>query len=185
MSQPTDKIVSSPGSSAGRLALWSLLLAAVIVLVLYHYTLLAGSIAEIGGGGSSVFGVASIAASVIVTLEILTGWLFVESRGMTTLLAPAAARALLNTALKLVCVYLLYIFAIMETGLVLAADMLIESEATTLDFLAGQDVTARDDLMSQMTFVAKMAFAFASPFLMILAPLSVDRVLRVLRRQSV
>lgn len=186
MSQHTLKTVSGSASSSGQFVLWCLLLIAMIALILYHYSQLAGSFAVVVGGESLVFGVVSangLVAGVIVVLEVFIGWLVVASRGMTAIRSPAIARIILNRAVKLACMSLLFIFATIETSLVLAVVSLEQGDALLADVLAGQDVTTtRDDLMVQVLVAAKMVVAFIFPFIQILAPLSASRVVRMLRR---
>lgn len=168
MSQSPDKTVSSPTPPAT----WFLLLAAAVVAVWYNYTLLAGLTAKFVGGSAIIFGanVGSVAAGVIVALEVFNGLFFLESRGITHMFPvihalPATARQWLGYGF--VCLFVCY--ASMQAGLVWMARVLTE-RATAEPYVP----------LNQGLPAVEMAVAFVLPFVLILAGLSVDRVARIL-----
>ena len=178
MSQPPDETVSGPAPSSGRFILWCLLLATMITATLYNYTLIADPMAEMVGGRAVILGVssASIGAGVIVTLEIFMGLFFLESRGTTTMFSEIQKLAApVRAKFKYFSIFQLIMFAGIEAGLVLMSDILATQEV----------VAPGHDPMAQIALVMQMVIAFALPFVLILAPLSADRVVRALRGQRV
>lgn len=176
MSQPHDKTVFDPAPPASRFLVWLALLIVMTAVIFYNYAFLAGAMGEMVGGRGKVFGIgtASVGAGVIVVLEIFGGLFFLEARGVTTMFPvihalPAAVRQRLGY----VFIFQLVMFASIQAGLVWMSDL-----------LATQEVTAtRYGPMVHMSVEAQLAVAFAIPFLLILAPLSVDRIARILRGQ--
>ena len=178
MSQTPDETVLDSAPSSGRFILWCLLLAAMITATLYNYRLIADPMSELVGGRALIFGIgaASIAAGVIVTLEIFTGLFFLESRGTTTRFSEIQKLAAPGrTAFKYFCIFLLIMFAGIEAGLSLVSSILTADKNFTLGY----------DQAGQEPYAIQMAVAFALPFVLILAPLSADRVVRALRGRRV
>lgn len=172
-----DNTPFEPAPPAGGLFFWLALLIVSIAAIFYNYTLIADPMSKLVGGRAVIFGlgIASVAAGIIVTLEIFTGLFFLESRGVTHLFPvihalPAAARQWLGYGFVL----LLINFASIQAGLVWMARVLAEQ--------AGAEPHASMDQISPAT---GMAIAFVLPLVLILAGLSLDRVARTLRGQPV
>lgn len=173
MNQTPDETVAGPAPSTGRFILWCLLLATMIAAAFYNYTLIADPMAEMVGGRAVTFGfgTAGIAAGIIVALEIFAGLFFLECRGTTTMFSEIQKlSASLRARLKYVFIFQLLLFAGIEAGLVLMRDLLAAQEGIAPGY----------DPAGPMPLAALMAVAFALPFVLILAPLSADRVVRAL-----
>lgn len=177
MSQTHDKTVFDPAPPASRFLVWFALLIASAVAIFYNFTLLDGLMAKLVGGQARIFGemsVASVGAGVIVSLEVCQGLFFLESRSVTHLFPvihalPAASRR----ALGYVFVFLIVCFAGIQAGLVWMEHVLAERAAAELYATTGQ-----------VPPTAEMAVAFILPFVLILAGLSMDRVVQTLRRRA-
>lgn len=172
MNQPQDKTVFDPAPPASRFLAWFALLIAAAAAIFYNYTLLASPMGELVGGKAVIagFSVASVAAVVFTLLEVFHGLFFLEARGVTHLFPvihalPAAGRQ----GLGYFFAFLLVCFAGVQAGLVWMAHVLAERAATEAYGSTGQAFPAVD-----------MAVAFLLPFVLILAGLSLDRVLRAL-----
>lgn len=178
MSQTPDETVSDSAPSSGRFILWCLLLATMIAAAFYNYTLIADPMAEMVGSRAQTFGVGtgSVAAGIIVVLEIFAGLFFLECRGTTTMFSEIQKlAATLRARLKYVFIFQLFMFASIGAGLVLMRDLLAAQE----------DIAPGYDLAGPMPLAAQMIVAFVLPFVLILAPLAADRVVRALRGQRV
>jgi hypothetical protein len=178
MSQPQDKTVFDPAPPASRFLVWLALLIASAVAIFYNFTLLDGLMAKLVGGQARIFGdmsVASVGAAVLVILEVCNGLFFLESRSVTHMFPvihalPAASR----WALGYVFGFLIVCFAGIQAGL---AWLNITGHGYAIGI-------PRYGPMIYMPVEAQMAAAFVLPFLLILAGLSMDRVVRALRRQA-
>lgn len=178
MNQNSDKTVSGPAPSNGAFILWSLLLIAVVVATWYNYRLIVTPMSEMVGGKAVIGGasVASIGAGVIVILEIFQGIFFLEAIGATTFFPVIhELNDLARKGLKAVTLFLLSMFALIESGLVWMHDVLVVREG----------IAVRHDAFGQLPLSAQMAVAFALPFILILTGLSADRVVQMLRGKSV
>lgn len=179
MSQPDDKMGSGLTPSSGALVLWSFLLTVMISVAYLNFTLLAGLMAGMVGGQNLILGIASEAdasAAVVVILEIFMGVFFLETLSVTKLFSEIhALKTSVRARLRATTIFLLSMFALIEAGLVWMHDAIVVQEGIAL----------RHDLFGQLPLSAQMAVAFVLPFILILAGLSFDRVVRMLRGQSV
>lgn len=178
MSQPDDKMVSGPAPSSGQFVLWFLLLAAMIVATWYNYTLIVTPMSEMVGGKAVIGGAnaAEVAAGLIVILEIFQGIFLLEAIGVTTFFPVIhELNDLARKGLKALTLFLLSMFALIESGLVWMHDVLVVQEG----------IAVRQDAFAQLPLVAQMAIVFIMPFVLMLGPLSADRVVRMLRGQPV
>ncbi len=177
MSQHPDRTVSNPTLSSGDFILWSLLLIAMIMAIWYNYTLIISPMSEMVGGKTKIGGasVASIGAGVIVVLEIFMGLFFLETSGATTFFPVIhALKAPARKSLQIYTVFMLFMFALIQVGLILMRDILVTQE----------NLVTQYKMTGQMPVAAQMAIEFILPFILVLTGLSLDRVVRMLRGQS-
>lgn len=173
-----DNTPFKPASSASRIFFWLALLIISIAAIFYNFTLLDGLMAKLVGGQTRVFGNFSIArvwACLILILEVCIGLFFTETKGVTTMIPairalPADTRRRFGNGLM---IYLVT-FAGIQAVLVWMA--------TTLH--AGIPDVLQHAPMVLMPDAGQMAIAFALPFVLILAGMSLDRVVRTLRGQA-
>lgn len=160
-----------------RLAPWFMLLLVMIAVAYYNFSLLSGPMAELVGGGSKLFGIVGTgdtAAAVIVILEISLGLFFLEGRGVTkTIPVLQALDHVVRTKIQFICIFQLFMFAAIGAGLILMHHLL-ENQGV---------VPATEHTMVDTPLAVRMAIAFALPFVLMLAPMSADRVTLALRDQ--
>lgn len=172
MNRLSDSPTQDPAAGTGTIARWGLLLPAVLLAAAYNYSLIVDPMGWLVDGGRappSGSGHAYIAAAVIVVLELLLGFFFLEGRRITTLLPVfQALQPGDRIRIQAFCLFLLLMFGGIGTGLVLMSDL-----------LATETNPASNDAESaHWKLAAEMGFAFVLPFLQILGPLSAERVLR-------
>ena len=143
-----------------------------------NFLLIQRPMAEMVGGGLSIFGVdvSFFAAVVIICVELTAGVVFMDAAGVSHVLPQAEQWSPeLRRRVMIGAGVLLLLMAGVEAGLAVLRESLIDQDVQTRALLAGEAVQGADDqLLGVFPTVVQAAMGFVLPLVLALAAIPLD-----------